>query len=126
MADGVVIEPPVETPRRAGIGGFLVKCAGAIAILIVVALGLMWAAQSYVGKKLSPDPVTIANSSLQGLQEQNRLSAFAARYVAVVTSNQSRLGLTAEMRSEEQTTELQSLIPHSYSVFFFKQKQTHI
>src|SRR3546814_14127498 len=56
----------------------------------------MWAAQSYVGKKLSPDPVTIANSSLQGLQEQNRLSAFAARYVAVVTSKQSRLGLTAE------------------------------
>src|SRR3546814_7518960 len=80
MADGGVIEPPVETPRRAGIGGFLVKFAGAIAILIVVALVLMWAAQSYVGKKLSPDPVTIANSSLQGLQEQNRLSAFAARY----------------------------------------------
>src|SRR3546814_4273196 len=40
--------------------------------------------------------LTIANSSLQGLQEQNRLSAFAARYVAVVTSKQSRLGLTAE------------------------------
>src|SRR3546814_13324909 len=56
----------------------------------------MLAAQSYVGKKLSHDPVTIANSSLQGLQEQNRLSAFAARYVAVVTSKQSRLGLTAE------------------------------
>src|SRR3546814_2357921 len=108
MADGGVIEPPVETPRRAGIGGFLVKFAGAIAILIVVALGLMWAAQSYVGKKLSPDPVTIANSSLQGLQEQNRLSAFAARYVAVVTSKQSRLGLTA--RSEEHTSELQSLM----------------
>src|SRR3546814_20689066 len=93
MADGGVIEPPVETPRRAGIGGFLVKFAGAIAILIVVALGLMWAAQSYVGKKLSHDSVTIANSSLQGLQEQNRLSAFAARYVAVVTSKQSRMEL---------------------------------
>src|SRR3546814_1376599 len=56
----------------------------------------MWSAPTYVGKKLWPDPVTIANSSLQGLQEQNRLSAFAARYVAVVTSKQSRLGLTAE------------------------------
>ncbi|MCM8731794.1 DUF4230 domain-containing protein [Hephaestia sp. GCM10023244] len=98
MADGGVSETPViaETPRRAGIGGFLVKFAGAIAILIVVAFGLMWAAQSYVGKKLSPNPVTIANASLQGLQEQNRLSAFAARYVAVVTSKQTRLGLTAE------------------------------
>src|SRR3546814_17648433 len=71
MADGGVIEPPVETPRRAGIGGFLVKFAGAIAILIVVALGLMWAAQSYVGKQLSPAPVTIANSSLHGLQESS-------------------------------------------------------
>src|SRR3546814_3307027 len=107
MADGGVIEPPVETPRRAGIGGFLVKFAGAIAILIVVALGLMWAAQSYVGKKLSPDPVTIANSSLQGLQEQNRLSAFAARYVA---------------RSEEHTSELQSLMRISYAVFCLKKK----
>src|SRR3546814_3258102 len=96
----------------------------------------MWAAQSYVGKKLSPDPVTIANSSLQGLQEQNRLSAFAARYVAVVTSTQSRLGLTAEKtmimpgmvryevdlgkRSEEQKSELQSLMRLSYAVYGLK------
>src|SRR3546814_3730619 len=112
------------------------------------ALGLMWAAQSYVGKKLSPDPVTIANSSLQGLQEQNRLSAFAARYVAVVTSKQSRLGLTAEKtmimpgmvryevdlgkltqrdvtwdRSEEHTSELQSLMRISYAVFCLKKKK---
>src|SRR3546814_4967294 len=98
MADGGVHEPPVETQRRAGIGGFLVKFAGAIAILIVVALGLMWAAQSYVGKKLSPDPVTIANSSLQGLQEQNR--------------------------SEEHTSELQSLMRLSYAVFCLN-KKTH-
>src|SRR3546814_2517344 len=90
MADGGVIEPPVETPRRAGIGGFLVKFAGAIAILIVVALGLMWAAQSYVGKKLSPDPVTIANSS----------------------------------RSEEHTSELQSLMRISYAVFCLNKKNT--
>src|SRR3546814_13892063 len=79
MADGGVIEPPVETPRRAGIGGFLVQFAGAIAILIVVALGVMWEAQSYVGNKLSPAPVTLANSRLQGFQAQNRLSAFAPR-----------------------------------------------
>ncbi|WP_448661716.1 DUF4230 domain-containing protein [Sphingomonas sp. CJ20] len=41
-------------------------------------------------------PETIARASLEGLREQNRLSTFAARYVAVVTSKQSRLGLTAE------------------------------
>ncbi|HVI97626.1 MAG TPA: DUF4230 domain-containing protein [Sphingomonas sp.] len=95
MADGGVTEAP-SAPRRSGVGGFLAKFAGAVAILLIVVIGIMWAAQSYVGHKLSPDPVTIANASLQGLQEQNRLSAFAARYVAVVTSKQSRLGLTAE------------------------------
>ncbi|WNO55178.1 DUF4230 domain-containing protein [Stakelama saccharophila] len=55
----------------------------------------MWAFGRYVDKTLDPDPVTIASASLAGLREQNRLSAFAARYVAVVTSKQSRLGLTA-------------------------------
>uniref|UniRef100_UPI001576165C DUF4230 domain-containing protein n=1 Tax=Sphingomonas bacterium TaxID=1895847 RepID=UPI001576165C len=37
-----------------------------------------------------------ARASLVGLREQNRLSAFAARFVAVVTSRQSMLGLTDE------------------------------
>ncbi|NWN23129.1 DUF4230 domain-containing protein, partial [Escherichia coli] len=39
---------------------------------------------------------TVAQASLQGLREQNRLSAFAAKFVAVVTSKQSQLGLTAQ------------------------------
>ncbi len=43
-----------------------------------------------------PDPVTIASASLQGLKEQNRLSAFAARFVAVTTSTQSQFGLSAK------------------------------
>ena len=95
MADRGVSET-ASPPMRFGAGGFLLKFAGAIALLLVVVIGVLWAAQSYIGRRLNPDPVTIANASLQGLQEQNRLSAFAARYVAVVTSKQSRLGLTAQ------------------------------
>lgn len=43
-----------------------------------------------------PDPVTVATASLQSMQEQARLTPFAARYVAVVTSRQQRFGLSAE------------------------------
>jgi len=42
------------------------------------------------------DPETVVAASLQGLQEQNILVPFTARYVAVVTSTQSRLGLSAK------------------------------
>lgn len=42
-----------------------------------------------------PDPETIAEASLQGLREQNVLTPFAARFVAVTTSTQRRFGLTA-------------------------------
>jgi hypothetical protein len=41
---------------------------------------------------------TVASASLQGLREQNRLSAFAANYAAVVTSEQRRFGLSAKRR----------------------------
>ncbi len=43
-----------------------------------------------------PDPESIATASLQSMKEQARLTAFEARFVAVVTSRQSRFGLTAE------------------------------
>lgn len=43
-----------------------------------------------------PDAVTIASASLQSIREQARLTPFAARFVAVVTSSQTRLGLTAQ------------------------------
>lgn len=43
-----------------------------------------------------PDPETIAAASLQSVREQSRLTPFAARFVAVVTSTQSRFGLSAE------------------------------
>lgn len=43
-----------------------------------------------------PDPETVASASLQSMREQARLTAFAARFVAVVTSTQSRFGLKAQ------------------------------
>lgn len=66
---------------------------GVVAILLLVGAAIL--VRDYVADRLAPDPETIATASLQGLREQNRLSAFAARFVAVVTSEQSRLGLSA-------------------------------
>ena len=40
----------------------------------------------------APEPESIAQASLQSMREQARLSVFSARYVAVVTSTQERLG----------------------------------
>lgn len=42
-----------------------------------------------------PDPETVASASLQSMREQQRLTAFTARFVTVVTSSQSRLGITS-------------------------------
>ncbi|KQN07744.1 DUF4230 domain-containing protein [Sphingomonas sp. Leaf28] len=85
------------TPARGGgIGGFLAKAVGVVVILVLASLLALWGVQRYVSDRLTPDPTTIASASLQGLREQNRLSAFAARYVAVVTSKQSQLGFTTE------------------------------
>ena len=76
---------------------FLGKFAGALALIALFIAGGFWALGYYVsGKMKGPDPVTIASASLQGLKEQNRLSAFAARFVAVTTSTQSQYGLSAK------------------------------
>lgn len=40
-----------------------------------------------------PDPVSIADVSLNAVQAQNKLTAFAARFTVAVTSEQTRLGL---------------------------------
>jgi hypothetical protein len=57
--------------------------------------GLWWFADR-AERIVNPAPETIVSASLQGLREQNRLSAFVASYVAVVTSTQSRFGLEAK------------------------------
>lgn len=63
----------------------------AIAFLLILVAILWWA-----DNKLDTSPETIASASLQGIREQNRLSAFAASYTAVVTSEQRRFGLSAK------------------------------
>ena len=76
---------------------FLGKFAGALLLIGLFIAAGFWALGYYVsGKMKSPDPVTIASASLQGLREQNRLSAFAARFVAVSTSTQSQFGLSTK------------------------------
>lgn len=63
-----------------------------LALLIAFVTG----AVLLVKARWSPSVETVVASSLQGLKEQNRLSAFAAQFVTVVTSQQSRFGLSAK------------------------------
>ncbi len=67
-----------------------------LALIVVIGGGFWFLGDSIKRQFASPSPVTVAQASLEGLREQNRLSTFAARYVAVVTSSQSRLGLSAK------------------------------
>ncbi len=67
-----------------------------IAILALLAAGLWWVGSAWRDWRNGPPPETIVASSLQSLREQNRLSAFAARFVTVVTSRKNQFGLTAE------------------------------
>ena len=76
--------------------GCLRLAALAAALLLAIGAGFWFLGNTIKSPFAGPDPVTVARASLQGLREQNRLSTFAARYVAVVTSKQSRLGLSAE------------------------------
>lgn len=66
----------------------------AIVALLALALFLGW--RAWDDWQRGYDPETVVAASLQGLQEQNVLVPFTARYVAVVTSSQSRLGLEAK------------------------------
>lgn len=76
---------------------FIGKFAAALALIGLFIVGIFWGIAALVEHKLAgPDPVTIASASLQGLREQNRLSAFAARFVSVATSTQSQFGLSAQ------------------------------
>ena len=70
-----------------------VLIGAAVSMLLLIAG--FFAIRSYLTSKFAPDPTSIASATLQGMREQNRLSTFVASYVAVVTSEQSRLGLSA-------------------------------
>lgn len=66
------------------------------AIVAVLALALFFGWRAWTDWQSGYDPQTVVAASLQGLREQNILVPFTARYVAVVTSTQSRLGLSAK------------------------------
>ena len=62
--------------------------AALIALAIVIVFATRLADRLFGG----PNPETIATASLESMRAQNRLVAFTARYVSVVTSEQNRLG----------------------------------
>ena len=66
------------------------------ALVAILALALFFGGRAWQDWQRGYDPETVVAASLQGLQEQNVLVPFTARYVAVVTSTQSRLGLRAK------------------------------
>ena len=67
------------------------------AILAAMVLGLLIGIAAVADRIFgAPDPTTIATSSLESMRAQNRLIVFAARYVSVTSSRQSRLGFSAE------------------------------
>jgi hypothetical protein len=67
-----------------------------LAIGLGLLLGLAIAGSLAIPRWLGgPDPETVASASLESMREQQRLTAFTARFVTVVTSSQSRLGLTS-------------------------------
>lgn len=67
-----------------------------IILILLLGAGLFLGWKAWRDWNRSGDPATVVAASLQGLQEQNILVPFTARYVAVVTSSQSRLGFAAK------------------------------
>jgi hypothetical protein len=71
-------------------------------LLLVMAVGATligvgaYVFQARLRRALDPDPVTVATASLQAVREQAVLTPFAARFVAVVTSEQQRFLLSAK------------------------------
>ena len=66
-----------------------------VAMLVGVAIGTT---TNIADGIFGPSPKTIATASLESMRAQNRLTAFVARYVSVVSTEESRLGglLTSE------------------------------
>jgi hypothetical protein len=70
----------------------LLIAAVVVALLLGIALGVSGLADRLFG----PNPQTIATSSLEAMRAENRLVAFEARYVSVVTATKTSFGLSAE------------------------------
>lgn len=98
----------------------LFRFLAATGIVVVLIVGVVVGINRYVAQRLNPDPETIATASLRGLREQNRLSAFAAQYVAVVTSKQTRLGL-----STQKTLIMPGLVRYEVDLAKLRQRDVH-
>jgi hypothetical protein len=63
-------------------------------IVLALLLGLVIGTTTGIADRIfgGPNPKTIASSSLESMRAQNRLVAFVARYVSVVSSEQQRFG----------------------------------
>lgn len=72
------------------------KTIGLTIVLLVVALAIALGAAWRFRAVFAPDPTSIARASLEAVREQNELVPFAARFVAVVTSQEKRFGLSAQ------------------------------
>ncbi len=70
----------------------VVAAAVIAAALIALAIVIVFATRLVDRVLGGPDPESIATASLQSMRAQNRLIAFTARYVSVVTSKQDRFG----------------------------------
>ena len=68
----------------------LVLAMVGVALVLGVVLGLTTGLVDRIFG--GPNPKTIASASLESMRAQNRLIAFVARYVSVVSSEQQRLG----------------------------------
>lgn len=85
-------EPLSPPPRRIGSG-----CGLYLLLITALLLGAAyWAYGEFRDWRAGPNPQAVAAASLIGLKEQNILVPFTARYVAVVTARQTRLGLEAQ------------------------------
>lgn len=74
----------------------LIKLLIPLLVVFGLAFGGAYWFQQRAEEEMDGKVESIASASLQGLREQARLTAFAASFVAVVTSKQERLGLEAE------------------------------
>lgn len=76
--------------------GRLTRAAAIAAIVVALLLGVALGVSGIAGRLFTPNPKTIAASSLESMRAQNRLIAFVARYVSVTTTETNRFGLSAK------------------------------
>src|SRR3546814_5712948 len=86
---------------------------------------LMGVLESRTGQTLSPSRIWRIEMSLKPVMQRHGIADLDALVAALVTSNSRQLldDTVDAMRSEEHTSELQSLMRISYAVFCLKQKK---